>query len=107
MRPYRGQGLNQPLPIADYNSFRALVANTVESVTVPAGAKFALIAATTLVTVKKNADPPNVADLDDGTGGMLVNPNYPLIVELDPDSATLRFNAPAVCNVGVSFYGQA
>lgn len=97
----------QALPVCDQNDFVVLAANTVETIAVPAGAKYMLVQTTTVVSFLFDADPPNVADKTDGTAGMMVNPNAPpLPIELPvPLPTNVRFNAPGTPTVGVSFYG--
>lgn len=102
-----GAGAHQPFYISDQNNIRVLAANTVETVSIPTGAKFMMVQSTAVAVFLFDADPPNVADLADGTAGQMINPNSPpLLIEIPLPATNVRFNAPGAATVGVSFYGK-
>lgn len=109
MKPLQtGAGGHVPFHISDQNNILVLAANTVETIAIPAGARFMLVQSTAVAVFLFDADPPNVADKADGTAGQMVNPNSPpLPIELPlPLPTNVRFNAPGAATVGVSFYGK-
>lgn len=109
MKPYRAlTPFPGALPIPDQNNVVVLAANTVKSVTIPAGAAIArVIAYGGFAAVLADADPPNVADLKDGTAGYGVGPGDPLWIDLQPEMIDLRFNSAGTPTLGVSFWGKA
>ncbi len=109
MKPFRAMA-PQPgaLPLPDHNSVLVLAANTVETVAVPATATVARLIATSFAVVLADANPPNVADLADGTAGYAIGPGDAVWLEIEPGTITnLRFNAAGTPTIGVSFWGRA
>ena len=95
------------LPVSDANNILVLAANTVESVTIPAGARYVLINASFVTAVKLDGDPPNVADTTDGSAGQLVQAGQSMLFEIKEAHTTVRCNATAASTVGISFYGSS
>lgn len=99
------QGLHRDLrrmipPLSAYNDARVLAANTAESVTVPAGASFALFAGTADFYVRTGGTAAvPAADISDGTAPVL-NPTARAVTAGD----TLSLVSASSCIVTISWH---